>query len=386
MTDLLLLVFFSTAIGIGWWLGWRYQQQQQKSCVADENYYRGLNYLLNHDTDAALDLFIDSLEVNNHNLDTHLALGSAFRRKGEVDKAIQIHQNLLNRSGLTHHQLAQAQLELAHDFVKAGLLDRAEQLLLESAGFSSDKQAWGTLLLDIYQREKDWQKALDVARRFQLHKVLHLSTKLSHFACEQAQEALDAQDLAAAKLLLKQAKGLNTDNPRICLIEAAIAMQEENYEVAGKYLRQLAQQDPSLIPSILTDLAQCFAFATDQQAWQNWLCDCMQNHPSTSVMLALADVLRHESDTTAAAFVTKELRKRPSVKGFNYLIDLHMQWATENARESLEALQGLTVALEQRKPAYQCKQCGYASSSMQWQCPTCHQWDTTKPVYGLRGE
>ena len=387
MTDLLLLVFFSAAIGIGWWLGRRYQQQQQqKPCVADENYYRGLNYLLNHDTDAALDLFIDSLEVNSHNLDTHLALGSAFRRKGEVDKAIQIHQNLSNRSGLTHHQLAQAQLELAHDFVKAGLLDRAEQLLLESAGFSSDKQAWGTLLLDVYQREKDWHKALDVARRFQLHKVPHLSEKLSHFACEQAQEALDAEDLNTAKLLLKQAQDLNTHNPRICLIEAAIAMQEENYLVAGKYLRKLAQQDPSLIPSILTDLAQCFAMAADQQAWQDWLRDCMQEHPSTSVMLALADVLRHESDTTAAAFVTQELRKRPSVKGFNYLIDLHMQWATENARESLEALQGLTVALEQRKPAYQCKQCGYASSSMQWQCPTCHQWDTTKPVYGLRGE
>ena len=161
-------------------------------------------------------------------------------------------------------------------------------------------------------------------------------------------------------------------------------MQEDDYAVAGRHLRHLAQQDPSLIPSILTDLAQCFVI--DQQAWQAWLRDCMQEHPSTSVMLALADVLRHESDATAAAFVTKELRKRPSVKGFNYLIDLHMQWATENARESLEALQGLTVALEQRKPAYQCKQCGYASSSMQWQCPTCHQWDTTKPVYGLRGE
>ena len=386
MMDLLLLLFFSAAIGIGWWLGRRHQAQLQTPCVADENYYRGLNYLLNHDTDAALDLFIDSLEVNNHNLDTHLALGSAFRRKGEVDKAIQIHQNLLNRSGLTHHQLAQAQLELAHDFVKAGLLDRAEQLLLESAGFSSDKQAWGTLLLDIYQREKDWQKALDIARRFQLHKVPNLASRLSHYACEQAQQALDTEDLPAAKLLLKQAKDLRTDNPRILMIDAAIAMQQEDYDLAGKHLRSLAQQEPSLIPNFLADLAQCFAFATDQEAWQDWLNTCMQDHPSTSVMLALADVLRQESDTKAATFVTKELRKRPSVKGFNYLIDLHMQWATDNARESLEALQGLTVALEQRKPAYQCKQCGYANSSMQWQCPTCHQWDTTKPVYGLRGE
>ena len=386
MTDVLLMLLFAAAIGIGWWLGRRYQHHLQQPSVADENYYRGLNYLLNHETDAALELFIDSLEVNNHNLDTHLAVGSAFRRKGEVDKAIHIHQNLLNRPGLTHHQLAQAQLELAHDFVKAGLLDRAEQLLLESAGFSPNKQAWGTLLLDVYQREKDWQKALDLAQRFELQNIPNLAVRLSHYACEQAQEAIDQGDLNTAHTYLKQAHELKADNPRVALLYSAMALHAGLYKEADEHLRKLAQQDPSLVPTILPDLARCFAASDDQEAWQNWLSSCMQEHPSTSVMLALAEIIRQASDSEAAAFVTRELRKRPSVKGFNYLIELHMQWATEHAKESLEALQGLTMALEQRKPAYQCKQCGYASNNMQWQCPTCHQWDTTKPVYGLRGE
>ncbi|MDP6968146.1 MAG: lipopolysaccharide assembly protein LapB [Gammaproteobacteria bacterium] len=386
MDGLLLLLLFVAAVGIGWWLGRRYQHQLQQPSIADENYYRGLNYLLNHETDAALDLFIDSLEVNNHNLATHLALGNAFRRKGEVDKAIHIHQNLLNREGLTHQQLAQAQLELAHDFVTAGLLDRAEQLLLESAGFSPDKQAWGTLLLDIYQREKDWQKALDIAQRFHLQNVPNLAARLSHYACELAQDAVDVGHFDQAQQYLVQGHKLMADNPRVAMIQATIAMQQQNFDKGGRFLRQLGQQDPSLIPLILSDLAHCYVADSQQQEWQNWLHTCMQDHPCTSVMLALADILRQQSDVDAVAFVTQELRQRPSVRGFNYLIDLYMQWATDHARESLEALQGLTVALEQSKPAYQCKQCGYASNTMQWQCPTCHQWDTTKPVYGLRGE
>jgi lipopolysaccharide biosynthesis regulator YciM len=261
---------------------------------------------------------------------------------------------------------------------------------LESAGFSPDKQAWGTLLLDIYQREKDWQKALEVAQRFQLHKLhsaSNLASRLSHYACELAQEALDEDDFDKTGQYLAQAHDLDTVNPRVAMIQATMAIQQQDFDKGGHYLRQLGQQDSSLIPLILPELAHCYATAGSQHKdWQNWLDTCMQNHPCTSVMLALADILRQQSDVDAVAFVTKELRKRPSVKGFNYLIDIYMQWATDHARESLEALQGLTVALEQSKPAYQCKQCGYASNSMQWQCPTCHQWDTTKPVYGLRGE
>lgn len=386
MMDGLLLVLFVVAVGIGWWLGRRYQHQLQQPGVADEHYYRGLNYLLNHQTDAALDLFIDSLEVNNHNLETHLALGNAFRRKGEVDKAIHIHQNLLNRPGLTHQQLAQAQLELAHDFVKAGLLDRAEQLLLEGAGFSLNKQAWGTLLLDIYQRDKDWQKALDIGQRYQLQSIPNLAPRLSHYACELAQEALDQDDFSKAQEFLAQATELNSKNTRSAMIQATMAIQQEDFELGGQFLRQLVQQDPSLIPFVLPALSQCYAVTSQHQDWQDWLQACMANNPSTSVMLALADILRQQSDADAMAYVTKELDQRPSVRGFNYLIDLHMHKASDQTRQSLQSLKGLTLALEQSKPSFQCKQCGYASNSMQWQCPTCHQWDTTKPVYGLRGE
>lgn len=386
MSDILLLGLLVTALAIGWLMGRRAQQHTAGQQPVDERYVRGLNYLLNHDTDAALDLFIDSLEVNQHNLATHLALGNAFRRKGEVDKAIHIHQNLLNQPGLTHSQLAQAQLELAHDFIKAGLLDRAEQLLLESAGFSPNKEVWGRLLLDIYQREKDWDKAMQVGRRFQLQKVPDLAVRLSHYACELAQQQMDAGDEQLARQQLQQAAHLAATNPRIRFLQAQLLMRRENYQAAADELQQIAEQDPCLIPVILADLARCYQQASTPEAWFTWLETSMAEHPSTSAMLAKAQQLRQQSDIAAAAYVTKELRKRPSVKGFNYLIDLHMQWASEAAKESLEALQGLTVALEQTKPAYYCKQCGFASSQMQWQCPTCHQWDTTKPLYGLRGE
>jgi lipopolysaccharide biosynthesis regulator YciM len=112
----------------------------------------------------------------------------------------------------------------------------------------------------------------------------------------------------------------------------------------------------------------------------------MSQHPSTSLLLAQAHEIGQQNGSDAAAYVTEKLRQRPSLKGFNYLIDLHMQWASDNAKDSLQVLKGLTVALQNSKPQYRCRQCGFAGNSMHWQCPSCHQWDSTKPIYGLEGE
>ena len=151
--DLSLLLVLIAAVGIGWWLGQReYRQKRNSQLGLQADYYRGLNYLLNQQTDEALELFIHALEVNSQTVDTHLALGSLFRRRGEVDKAIQIHQNLLSGKGLDQEQVMLAELELAHDFIKAGLLDRAEELLLDIVQQPNQQTANATeLLVDVYQ-------------------------------------------------------------------------------------------------------------------------------------------------------------------------------------------------------------------------------------------
>ena len=386
--DLSLFLVLIAAVGIGWWLGQReYRQKRNSQLGLQADYYRGLNYLLNQQTDEALELFIHALEVNSQTVDTHLALGSLFRRRGEVDKAIQIHQNLLSSKGLDQEQVMLAELELAHDFIKAGLLDRAEDLLLDIVQQPNQQTANATeLLVDVYQREQDWHKALEAGSAAHVSASVDLAQRLSHFCCELAEEALQSDQKQAGLDYLKRAKRHNADNPRVSFLRAQLSIQQENFRDAKRHLLIMAQQDEQLVPEIIQPLRLCFTQLGDIDGWRVWLNQAMTEYPSSSLLLAQAHEIGQQNDSEAASYLTENLRQRPSLKGFNYLIDLHMQWASENAKDSLQVLKGLTVALQRSKPHYRCRQCGFAGNSMHWQCPSCHQWGSTKPIYGLEGE
>ena len=386
--EISLLAVFVTALGIGWWLGQRETQQKRTARLGlQADYYRGLNYLLNQQTDEALDLFIHALEVNPQTVETHLALGSLFRRRGEVDKAIQIHQNLLSSKGLDQEQLMLAELELANDFIKAGLLDRAEELLLDVSQQPNQQKAKAIeLLVDVYQREQDWRKALEAGDVASVSVSIDLAQRLSHFCCELAEEALQSSQEQDCLDYLRRAKRHNADSPRVSFLRAKLSMQQNNYKDAKRHLMMMVQQDIQLVPEIIDPLYLCFSKLGDIDGWRAWLKQGMSQHPSTSLLIAQAQEIGLLNDSNAAAYLTEKLRQKPSLKGFNYLIDLHMQWASENAKDSLQVLKGLTVALQNSKPLYRCRQCGFAGNSMHWQCPSCHQWDSTKPIYGLEGE
>ena len=386
--DLSLLLVLIAAVGIGWWLGQReYRQKRNSQLGLQADYYRGLNYLLNQQTDEALELFIHALEVNSQTVDTHLALGSLFRRRGEVDKAIQIHQNLLSGKGLDQEQVMLAELELAHDFIKAGLLDRAEELLLDIVQQPNQQTANATeLLVDVYQREQDWHKALEAGSAAHVSASVDLAQRLSHFCCELAEQALQSDQQQEGLDYLKRAKRHNADNPRVSFLRAQLSIQQENFRDAKRHLLIMAQQDEQLVPEIIQPLRLCFTQLGDIDGWRAWLNQAMTEYPSSSLLLAQAHEIGQQNDSEAASYLTENLRQRPSLKGFNYLIDLHMQWASENAKDSLQVLKGLTVALQRSKPHYRCRQCGFAGNSMHWQCPSCHQWGSTKPIYGLEGE
>ena len=386
--DLSLFLVLIAAVGIGWWLGQReYRQKRNSQLGLQADYYRGLNYLLNQQTDEALELFIHALEVNSQTVDTHLALGSLFRRRGEVDKAIQIHQNLLSSKGLDQEQVMLAELELAHDFIKAGLLDRAEELLLDIVQQPNQQTANATeLLVDVYQREQDWHKALEAGSANHVSASVDLAQRLSHFCCELAEEALQSDQQQEGLDYLKRAKRHNADNPRVSFLRAQLSIQQENFRDAKRHLLIMAQQDEQLVPEIIQPLRLCFTQLGDIDGWRAWLNQAMTEYPSSSLLLAQAHEIGQQNDSEAASYLTENLRQRPSLKGFNYLIDLHMQWASENAKDSLQVLKGLTVALQRSKPHYRCRQCGFAGNSMHWQCPSCHQWGSTKPIYGLEGE
>lgn len=392
MSDLLLIGLFFIAVGLGWFLG-----RMGKTVPADTSsgslqreYFAGLDYLLSEKTDEAIDSFIRALEINSDTLPAHIALAKLFRRKGDVDRAIQIHQNLLARPDLSKHDFLRIQIALAKDYFAIGLFDRAEKLLLEinqQNPPAEPRQKVLTLLTKLYEKEREWQQALQVARQLAANETREIQTELSHYCCELATDDIKKHRYKQAKVRLSQALNYDNNAVRASLLRAQMEMQQANWRAAIKDLKSVAQQDPVFVSETVHLLKSCYSELNRSDEFEAYLKHCLVTTPSTSVMLGIADIiLEKQGAYPAGIFITDELKKRPAVKGFNRLIDLYISHAAKGTNESLLVLRGLTGQLEQSKPVYLCHRCGFSGKNLLWQCPSCQSWGTTKPIQGLEGE
>lgn len=255
----LLFLLLPIAAGYGWYMGRRSVRQdtQKQSNQFSRQYVAGLNYLLSDESDKAVDLFIQLLEVDSETIETHLSLGNLFRQRGEVDRAIKIHQNLVTRQ-LTREQRQLALQELARDFLAAGLLDRAEALWNELCEDSDYEETALAQLLIIHQQLRDWDKAIDVAVRLQKYQGKKLADPISHFYCEQAESALRDGDESMGRAKLKRALGVNPACARASLRLAELAMVAQDYEQAGKDLLRVFEQDMDFASEAIPHLTECY--------------------------------------------------------------------------------------------------------------------------------
>jgi len=387
----LLIVPLFIAVGIGWWLGRRQATavKSRPSPSLSKEYFTGLDYLLNEKMDEAIESFIRALEINSDTIPAHLSLAKLFRRKGDVDRAIQIHQNLLARPDLNRSDFMRIQMALARDYYAVGLLDRAENLLQEIIKSPSKgvKEKAQLLLIKLYEKEGEWQNALDVAEQLSQEARRNIATELAHYCCELAELSISARQNKKAGNYLKKAVQFEAGNVRISLLQARIAMENEQWKSAIKHLKSVSKQDRLFVSETIQPLKQCYQQAGSQKDYIEYLRTSLAQSPSTSVMIALADEVKGERGVYAAgSFITEELKRRPSVKGFNSLIDLHIEYGSETAKDSLKVLRGLTGQLELSKPVYRCNSCGFSGRTLSWQCPSCKSWGTTKPIQGLEGE
>ena len=362
-------------------------------------YYKGLNYLLDGHPDGAIDAFINALEVNSETLETHVALGNLLRKKGEVDRAIRIHQNLLARPSLPRSQVHQAHLELARDYISAGLLDRAERLLLDLVEESPEqRRASQRHLLEIYQNEREWEQAIEVAIALLPRKSL-LSTgiapvlgqpvavALAHYYCEMACDKRDQGDLAAARKFIQQALTHDKQCVRASLLLGEVEFDNGNYKLAVKALRKVRQQDPEYVAETISLLRQCYSEMQDDRTLKTYLQDCLLTDPSAPLVLAVAEDLRvSEGDKIAGEFLSTQLADRPSLRGLERLIGLQLDTSDPGARESLSLLQLLVERLVAERATYRCGHCGFAGQQLHWYCPGCKYWGTVKTIRGTRLE
>lgn len=382
----LLFLLLPVAAAYGWFMGRNSvrQEQRKEQEQFSKSYVTGINLLLSAQSDKAIDIFIDMLDVDSETIETHWTLGNLFRRRGEIDRALRIHRNLMNRPSLSESQRQQALLELGKDYLAAGLYDRAERKLLELSKQTNDREETDELLLQIYEATNEWDKAIKIAlkvRRYDPAIKMHIA----HFYCE----------LAALQSDIKQTlkfyeKALKHDEKSV---RAALALghwwlEQKNYHKALAYLLPIRQQAPDYMPEALSLIEQAYQGLQDTETFLAYLYDVVLSTPSATAVVMLADQVVQANDReTAELFILTALRRNPTMRGFHKLIELHIANA-ESGREkaSLELLRDIVAEQLQQRSKYHCSQCGFASQTLYWHCPSCKSWGSIKPTQGLDGE
>jgi lipopolysaccharide biosynthesis regulator YciM len=387
-----LIFIFVLLLPIAWYFGFRNGRTREKTKASGKNsgfsrtYFTGLNYLLNEESDKAIDAFVSMLEVDSETVETHLALGNLFRKRGEVDRAIRIHQNLIARPSLSSGNRKAALMQLGYDYMSAGLLDRAENIFKELTADSSHRESSLSQLLVIYQQTKDWEKAIDVADKIE-RKDNNNKAEISHFYCELADESLANQSYKEALSFLKKAFQVDAKNVRATLISARIHFSKQRYKHAIKCYKDLIRQDVAFLPEAMDNLTRCFSALNDKKGLSIFLQDAIQKGAGISAILTYADLLQErEGDRGAADFIASQMNQHPSIKGLLRLIELHMEHAAESGKPSLLMLREVVTKLIKNKPVYHCHHCGFDSRTLFWQCPSCKHWGVVKPITGIEGE
>ncbi|MCM2679354.1 lipopolysaccharide assembly protein LapB [Echinimonas agarilytica] len=383
----LLFLLLPIAAAYGWYMGRRSatQNQRDQKQQLSEQYVAGLNYLLSDQADKAVDLFIDMIEVDNDTIDTHMALGSLFRRRGEVDRAIKIHQNILERSQISQEQYNIAALELARDFTAAGLLDRAEDLYKSIAGTKSHGEQATQELVSIYQQLKDWKQAIFYAERLSID--ANTARIIAQFYCELAEESKGVGSDVKVKFLKK---ALKVD---ACCVRASIMLgqlhsEQGHWQQAIEHFQHVVEQDIELVTEVIKPLSECYQRLDMEGQFQHFLIHAVEKGAGASAVIVLAELLKKQGlEKDAETLELGQLRRFPSLKGFFHYMEYHVARIVEpEARSSLATLQKLVGQQLSIKPKYRCQSCGFSSNILQWQCPSCKSWGETKPVRGLDGE
>ena len=387
MTEILLLLL-PVAVYFGWWLArtlGRRSVRKQKQLFSNQ-YFQGLNYLLNEQPDKAIQVFLELAEVNKDTVETHMALGSLFRRRGEVDRAIRFHQNIIAKPGLGPEQRTQALLELGEDYMRAGLLDRAERLFSELIETDAHTPSALRSLLEIYQQEKDWEKALEQAQRLEQVSGEHMGHVMAQFSCELAENALADNDREGARRQLRQARRNDPRCVRARFLLADIALLEDDPASALDLYEEIAELDADNIPELLEDYREAALAAGDMQRYRDKLDEWAQRYKGISLILKLTEVIASEQGGDAAGqFLVEALANKPSVKGLDRLIELKAS-GNLDTESSDDILRAVTTRLLTRQPQYRCHHCGFSGQTHHWLCPSCRHWNTTKRIQGVLGE
>jgi lipopolysaccharide biosynthesis regulator YciM len=375
-----MLLVFPLFFGMGW-LAARIDIKEllTESSALPRSYFQGLNFLLNEQQDQAIEAFIEVVKVDPQTVELHFALGSLFRRRGEVDRAIRMHLNLVERADLEEGKKQQALFELAQDYLKAGILDRAETAFHELRGTSYEKESLD-FLLEIYQKEKDWLKAIDISQRLTALTGESHGKEAAFFFCELAAGELARKQIDTAVVHLEQALSADPRSVRTSMMLGDIALTAGNAPHAIEIWKGVEQQDAQYLPLVAERLLQTYRQGGDEAAGVSLLRTWLQKYPSLDLMNVLfSAVVQRDGAEAAYQLVRDELRRNPSLLGLDKLLEAQLLTYSGERRSDIELVKNLIHQRTRGLAMYRCKHCGFKARQFYWHCPACHSWESYSP-------
>lgn len=386
-----LLLFYLLGIVTGWLLFDKFYKKYKKGKTPyfSKEYFNGLRHVINEEQDKAILIFTQILANNPETVEPQIALGALYRRRGESAKAISVHKSLIEGENLSEVQKKQALFELGRDYMKAGMLDRAiipfDQLKVDK----EYKQMALTFLVQIYDQENDWDKALlAVKSLIKCSKDNKWNIVCSHYYCEKAIVEMKSKNYQEAFKLLAKALKIYPKIVRAKTLQANIFQSIDDNQSALEIYKTIIEQQPVYIPRIITPMLECYNKIASPTEIISYLQDKINKIPSTSLVLAMVKIMQEQNEQeNAEKALMNVLQKRPTVLGLEFLISLNLQKTIEDkARIRLKALKTMMAKLREEKPTYVCKHCGFQALELHWQCPSCRSWDTIRPIIGVSGE
>jgi len=345
------------------------------------HYWLGLNYLLSEQPDKAMDALIKAIEIDSSTIETHLALGVLFRKHGEVERAIRLHQNLAARPQLTRVQRVETLLELGKDYLSAGMLDRAEGLFLEVIQLKSGVETALQHLLQIYQQEKSWHKAIATAERLFSQKSQHyIRVTLGHYHCELAELAIQKGSIFEAQHYIKQAINIDPNSVRANLLLAKLHENLQNYKAALQAYKCIEHQDPLFIGEAIPGLLSCYRQLKAERAGYEYIRSCYDKYQQVSLLLAMVNYLQGQNNPELACqALYGHLQRHPSFTLISEVLKLKLSQEVSRDPDFSNLLE-VMAKLRVKQPNYRCEKCGFASKTLLWLCPSCRVWNTIKPI------
>jgi len=384
-----------------WWLlgfpiffglGWLAARVDIRHLVRDSralpnSYFKGLNFLLNEQPDKAIEAFIEVVKVDPETVELHFALGSLFRRRGEYDRAIRMHQHLLERADLGAEQRAAALFALGQDYLKAGILDRAEEVFRrlndgdERAGTRALAGEARRFLLEIYQQEKDWDKATEMAQRLEKETGESRAKELAHFLCERAANDVTHSRPDSARRSLEAALEANRKCVRASLQLGDLEKSYGSLDRAIECWKRVETQNPAFLALAAQRLLEAYREKGRLEEGLALLTGYLERYPSLDLLDAVFQTTLESKGAEAAyKLVRDELRRNPTLLGLDRLLEAQIVGTEKpERRHDLELVRSLVHSHTRRLARYRCENCGFKARQFHWLCPACGGWETYPP-------